>query len=348
MSSWMQQVVGLLTTGSLLAATVLFAPTVQGEKAASKYPIIEPLKHKNYTETIPGTKVKFDMVAIPGGKFLMGSPPNEPGRKEDEGPQHPVELKPFWMAKCELTWDEFDAYWRGRPGKKEDVEPENPKDADAVTRPTPAYADETFGLGREGNPLICVSHHTAMQYCRWLSLKTGKIYRLPTEAEWEWAARAGTTTAYYFGDDPKPLEEHAWFVLNSDDKPQPVGKKKANPWGLHDMYGNVAEFCLDHYNGKKDYAEYPTDRLTLQPVRKPTSARFSHVVRGGSWLDEAPACRSAARLGSDKSWLRLDPQRPQSIWWLTSAEHVGFRIVRPVEEQENLKGLRSLVTRESK
>ncbi|MFO0928229.1 MAG: formylglycine-generating enzyme family protein [Gemmataceae bacterium] len=329
-----------------LAAAFLTGEPAQADKAV-KFPIVGDKTHKSYVETIPESKVKFEMIAIPGGTYLMGSPASEKGRKDDEGPQHPVTVKGFWMAKCELTWDEFDTYWRGRPGKKEDKEPENPKDADAVTRPTPAYADETFGLGREGNPLIAVSHHTAMQYCRWLTLKTGKLYRLPTEAEWEWAARAGTTSAYYFGDDPKALGEHAWYQPNAEDKPQPVGKKKPNPWGLHDMYGNVAEFCLDHY--KADYyASFPTDRPTLQPVNRPTNARFSHVVRGGSWADEAPACRSAARVGSDKSWLKLDPQRPQSIWWLTSAEHIGFRIVRPIEEQENLKGVRSLITRESK
>jgi formylglycine-generating enzyme required for sulfatase activity len=308
---------------------------------------VEKAKHAKYTEKMPGSKVSFDMVAIPGGTYLRGSPAGEKGRNADEGPQHPVTIRPFWMGKCEVTWDEFDVWWRGRPGSKDDKEPEKPKDADAVTRPTPAYADETFDMGREGFPLIGITHHTAMQYCRWLSLKTGKVYRLPTEAEWEWAARAGTKTAYFFGDDPKKLGEYAWYAGNSEDKTHPVGKKKASPWGLHDIYGNVAEWCVDHY--KKDtYSSLPVGKQSVGPVVLPTEMRFSHVVRGGSWADEAAQCRSATRRGSDKSWLRLDPQRPQSIWWLTSAEFVGFRVVRAVQEQENLKGLRSKVTRASR
>jgi formylglycine-generating enzyme required for sulfatase activity len=307
---------------------------------------VDERAHKKYTETIPGTKVRFDMVPIPGGTYLRGSPATEKGRSADEGPQRAVAIRPFWMGKCEVTWDEFDTYWRARPGRPRDVDPEKPKNADAITRPTPPYADETWDMGREGFPVIAITHHAAMQYCRWLSMKTGKTYRLPTEAEWEWAARAGKSSPYFFGD-PKKLGEYAWYSANSKDVTHRVGTKKASPWGLHDIYGNVAEWCLDHY--KKDaYGTAPAGKLLVGPVLLPTELRFSHVVRGGSWADEAAQCRSASRRGSDKSWLRLDPNRPASIWWLTSAEFVGFRIVRPVKEQDNLKGLRSRVTPESK
>ncbi|MFN4259432.1 MAG: formylglycine-generating enzyme family protein [Gemmataceae bacterium] len=304
----------------------------------SKLPIVEPLTHKGYVQEIPDSDVKFELVPIPGGTYMMGSPETEKGRRPDEGPQHPVTVKPFWMGKMEVTWDEFDVYWRSM---------DFAKGADAISRPTPPYADETFGRGREGYPLICIPHHTAMEYCRWLSKRTGKIYRLPTEAEWEWAARAGTTTAYFFGDDPKPLSEYAWFDPEADESTVEVGQKKPNPWGLHDIYGNVAEWCLDHYESDY-YAKFPLDMPTVQPVLLPTERRFSHVVRGGSWEDDDPArLRSAARAFSDKNWLKRDPQRPQSIWWLTDAEFVGFRVVCPVEEQENLKGIKSKVTRDS-
>ncbi len=310
-----------------------------------KLPIIEKATHQSYTEPIPGTRVKFDMVAIPGGTYLMGSPASESGRGADEGPQHPVTVRGFWMGKCEVAWDEYDLYWRKLPGAKA---PETPADkaADAVTRPTPPYADETFGHGREGNPVLCITYHAAMEYCRWLSAKTGKLHRLPTEAEWEWACRAGTTTAYSFGDDPARIEEYAWLEKNSEEVAHKVGQKKPNPWGLYDMHGNLAEWCIDHYV-KDTYSKFPLDKATLQPVVLPTWKRYSYVVRGGGWSDTPEKLRSAARRGSEKVWLQRDPQRPQSVWWMTDAEFVGFRVVRPIEEQDNLKGLRSKMTRES-
>jgi formylglycine-generating enzyme required for sulfatase activity len=177
-----------------------------------------------------------------------------------------------------------------------------------------------------------------MEYCRWLSAKTGKQYRLPTEAEWEWACRAGTTT-----DDLTKLDDHEWYEKNSGDAPHPVGKKKPNRWGLHDIQGNVAEWCLDTY--KKDfYSTLPKDKISIMPFNPPTEDRYPNVVRGGSWNDGPEKCRSAVRRASDKTWLKRDPQRPQSIWWMTDADWVGYRVVRAVEEDERLKGVRSKVT----
>jgi formylglycine-generating enzyme required for sulfatase activity len=330
-----------------LIGLALFLPGL-GLLALTSDAAVKPKpEFKKYTETIPGSKVVFEMVPIPAGKYMMGSPDSEKGREVDEGPQHQVEVKEFWMGSREVTWDEFDLFWKDRPGSKEDREPEMPKDADAVTRPTPPYSDETFEHGREGHPVLCISWHSAMQYCRWLSIKTGKVYRLPTEAEWEWAARAGTRTAYFFGDDPKNLSDYAWFAGNSENHTHQVGTRKPNPYGLYDIYGNVMEWCADQYD-KKFYDTFPVGKIAIQPVNLPSEKRFSHVARGGAWSEEADQCRSASRRGSDKTWIKLDPQRPQSIWWLTSADWVGFRIVRALEEQENLKGFRSKITRESK
>jgi formylglycine-generating enzyme required for sulfatase activity len=331
--------VALLIGLALALGASAVGPAKEGTKSAD---------FKSYVETIPGSMVKFEMIAIPGGNFVMGSPNTEAGWSPDEGPQHPIAIRPFWMGKTEVTWDEYDLYWKKEEGAKKpaNLSPAE-RGADAVSRPTPPYADETFGHGREGHPVLCITHHAAMEYCRWLSAKTGKTYRLPTEAEWEYACRAGTKTAYFFGDDPKLLGDYAWYSANAEDLTHPVGQKKPNPWGLYDMYGNVAEWCLDHYR-KDYYATFPADRVTLEPVLVPTADRFGHVARGGSWADDAARLRSATRRGSDKTWIRRDPQRPQSIWWLTDADFVGFRVVRPLEELDNLKGLCSKVTRESK
>ena len=337
----------------LLAALTLSLPvserTVAAPAPRETEPHVEPARHRAYRQLIPESDLAFDMVAVPGGVFRMGSPDGEAGRGPDEGPQHPVRVRPFWMGKCEVTWDEFDLFRfenaRIRPEEKE--RGGRPRDADAITRPTPTYPDELRGFGREGHPAIGMSHHAAMEYCRWLSARTGKAYRLPTEAEWEWACRAGTKTAYFFGERPGALGDYAWYAANSEDATHPVGTKKPNPWGLHDMTGNVAEWCLDHY-AKDFYARFPLDRLTLGPVHLPTAARYPHVVRGGCYADRPARCRSACRRASDRSWNRADPDEPQSIWWLWNADFVGFRVVCAVEEQEDLKGVRSRVTKESK
>jgi formylglycine-generating enzyme required for sulfatase activity len=301
----------------------------------------------SYTESIPGTKVSFDMVAIPGGHFTMGSPDTEKSRTPDEGPQHDVELRPFWIARTEVTWDEYDLFAFGmdleRPSTAQAPRPA-PTGADAITRPTPPYGDESFGYGKGKQPAINMTWHAAMEYCRWLSAKTGKVYRLPTEAEWEYAARAGTKTAYGFGDDARALGDYAWTRENSSERPHPVALKKPNAWGLYDMHGNVAEWILDQYDPGY-YAKVQAG--TIGPVLLPNNHRFPHVSRGGSWDDDAKLARSAARRGSTPEWSRRDPQSPKSIWWHTDATFAGFRVVRAVEEQDNLKGFHSTITRDS-
>ena len=314
--------------------------------ASADEPPVSPDSMKPYTESVTGFDVKFDLVPIPGGTFEMGSPEGEAKRRDDEGPRHAVKIEPFWMGKFEVTWDEFDLFAYSLDIKKKEREKadlskqsELEKHADAVTRSTKPYADMTFGYGRDGQPAICMTHHAAMEYCRWLSAKTGKIYRLPTEAEWEYACRAGTTTAYFWGDDAGPLDEYAWDVNNAE-KPMPVGKKKPNPWGLYDIHGNVAEWCIDHYKSDA-YKIFAATNPAVQPVVLPDAKEYPYVVRGGSWDDDAEKLRSAARQPSDLEWSVQDPQRPQSIWWHTDARFVGFRVVRPLTEQANLKGFKS-------
>jgi formylglycine-generating enzyme required for sulfatase activity len=345
----------MIATSGLLAVTAVLSLLLVASVRAVPSPASESAPRddfKSYTETIAGTDVKFDMVPIPGGKFTMGSPESEEGRNDDEGPAREVVIRPFWMGKCEVTWDEYDLFAFSLDIKKKKLagvdlakQPQSEKLADAITRPTPPYADETFGLGRRGQPVICITWHAAMEYCRWLSTKTGHVYRLPTEAEWEYACRAGSTTAFHFGDDPAGLEEHAWYIENSMDKPQEVGKKQPNRWGLYDMHGNVAEWCLDLYDAKY-FAKLPASEPAVAPVVIPDARKYKHAVRGGGWDGDVPDLRSAVRLPSDVEWSVQDPQRPQSIWWHTDAIFVGFRVVRAVDEQENLRGLKSQVIKD--
>ena len=290
------------------------------------------------------------MVPIPAGTFEMGAPSGENKHGKDEEPAHSVQIDPFWMGAKEVTWDEYEQFAFSYDLKKKkrdgvDVEKQSDleKKADAVTRPTPPYADSTFGHGRSGQPAICITHHAAMEYCRWLSEKTGVLYRLPTEAEWEYACRAGTKTAYFWGDGPEDNNEFAWFVNNCE-KPMPVGKKKPSPWGLYDIHGNVAEWCLDHYDPEA-YKKFAAVKPCKEPVVLPDAKEYPYVARGGSWDDDAHLLRSAARRASDREWSQQDPQRPQSIWWHTDAVFVGFRIIRPLKEQDNLKGLKSQVVK---
>ncbi|MCS7304395.1 MAG: SUMF1/EgtB/PvdO family nonheme iron enzyme [Thermoguttaceae bacterium] len=289
---------------------------------------------KPYTEIIPGTDVKFDMVPIRGGTFKMGSPENEKNRKPDEGPQVEVRIEPFWMGKCEVTWDEYELWAMGLDKQRRKIRKIAPTEqdhiADAIAIPTKPYTDMTFGMGKEGYPAVCMTQLAAKMYCKWLSAKTGRYYRLPTEAEWEYACRAGTTTAYSFGDDPEKLDEYAWYADNSNDKYQRVGKKKPNPWGLHDMHGNVAEWVLDRYDPK--FYETLVGKKPVNPWNPPDPKQeWGRVVRGGSWQDDADRLRSAARTASHKDWKMQDPQIPQSIWYLTDAPFVGFRVVRPLK-----------------
>jgi formylglycine-generating enzyme required for sulfatase activity len=237
------------------------------------------------------------------------------------------------MGRTEITWDEYDTYRltldiqrRGIAGRELD---EIDEAADAVTRPTREYTDMTFGMGHDGFPAICMTQLAAKQYCEWLSVKTGQYYRLPSEAEWEYACRAGTTTAYSFGDDAADLEDYAWFYDNAEDTYQKVGQKEPNPWGLYDMHGNVAEWTLDRYD-PEFYSGFDAEQPAVFPVCIPNGDEYPRTVRGGSWYDDPEQLRSAARMPSSKDWKIRDPQLPQSKWYLTDADFVGFRVIRPL------------------
>ena len=284
-----------------------------------------------YTSTVPRAKdFPYRMVPIPGGDFLMGSPDKEKDRKPDEGPQVKVGIEPFWMDTCEVTWDAFMPFMLTDEPRYGNGTLKNPRpgltEVDAVSSPTAPYTDMTFGMGQEGYPAISMTQHSALKFCQWLSAQTGHFYRLPTEAEWEYAARAGTTTAYFWGDDPAQLGDYAWFFDNSEGKTQPIGKKKPSPWGLFDIYGNAAEWTLDQYD-EKFYGTIAAG--SASPFNQPKTL-YPRVVRGGSWDDYPNDLRSAARRYSREGWKQQDPQLPKSIWYHTNAQFLGFRVVRPL------------------
>lgn len=299
--------------GFVIAAGVMFSlqPVVAQDSAG----------FAAYETAIPGSSVHFSMVPVPAGSFLMGSPESEKMRKPDEGPQKNVKLDAFWMGAREVTYDEFLLFFNDENTSRD-------SEVDAITRPTPQYIDLSWGMGKQGGfPVNSMSQRTALMYCRWLYQKTGQFYRLPTEAEWEYACRAGSTTTFYFGDDVKQLKDYAWYNANSKTKYQKTGQKKPNAWGLYDMLGNVAEWVLDQY--KEDYYNTIGDGAT-NPLIDPDKT-YPRSVRGGGYLDDAAQLRSAARSKSEPAWNKRDPQIPKSKWWLTDGMSVGFRVVRPLK-----------------
>jgi formylglycine-generating enzyme required for sulfatase activity len=299
-----------LALSSLLSLATLAAPAQQDSS------------FKAYDQPIPGSTVSFKLVPVPGGTFKMGSPDTEKGRNVNEGPQRNFSISPFWMGAYEVTHDEFDIFF------KDDSISRN-SGTDAVTRPSPQYVDLSWGMGKNGGfPVNSMQQKTAMMYCYWLYKKTGIFYRLPTEAEWEYACRAGSTTRYFFGDNESELEKYAWYAKNSNGKYQKTGLLKPNPWGLYDMLGNVSEWVLDQYD--EHYFEKMQDGQS-NPEMKP-AARHPRLLKGGGYTDNANDLRCASRNPWQPEWNRRDPQIPKSKWWLTDAPFAGFRVVRPLQQ----------------
>jgi formylglycine-generating enzyme required for sulfatase activity len=274
-----------------------------------------------YQQKIDGSALSFKMMPIQAGKFIIGSKATEKNRKTNEGPQKEIQVPAFWMGAYEVTRDELDVFL------KDESTSQNITD-DAITRPSAQYVDLSWGMGKEGGyPANSMSQRTAIMYCRWLYEKTKIFYRLPTEAEWEYACRAGTQTAYYFGNDPALLSKHAWYAKNSEDKFHKVGLKLPNPWGLYDMLGNLMEWTLNHYTPNA-YVNYKS--IDSVPVANPK--KYPKSVRGGGFSETAIELRSANRLHSDPVWNKRDPQIPKSKWWLTEAKNIGIRLVRPMAQ----------------
>lgn len=222
-----------------------------------------------YTEKLPKNLVEFEMVRLPDSAALG--------------------VEGLWAMKTEVTFDLFEIWFL----RSDLTEHEEVTGVDASSRPSKPYGAIFIGHAMKGTPAICVTHESAVLFAAWLSRKTGKHYRLPTVAEWDYLARAGAEK------DPSPIEDYAWIWANADDAIQRVGKLEPNAWGIYDCLGNVAE-----------WAESPD----------------GPVVCGGSFRDKAVSFQSREK--QTPAWSEADPQDPKSRWWLSNGQHVGFRLVR--------------------
>ncbi len=245
--------------------------------------IAKPQTPAPYTETLPGSVVKIEMIAIPGGTIKIGD--------------KMVTVKPFFIAKTETPWEAFDAFTQsGPPSKAYDQSEFAP---DAIARPSRSYILPDLGWGHHGYPVISVSFTNVDMFCRWVASTTKKKYRLPTEAEWELACRAGAGDAMKL--DKGTLDKQAWYGGNANHMTHPVGTKAPNAYGLFDMLGNVGEWATD-LDGKP-------------------------VLCGSAFLDPLKDVSPSLRKRWSPDWQETDPQIPKSRWWLADGPFVGFRLV---------------------
>src|SRR5665648_27090 len=298
----------------------------------------------SFTEKIPGTSVTISMKAIPGGTFKMGSTESESFHQPYESPVRNVTISPFYLSEIEVTWEQYWSFFEntiseGRiPPAVVYANNSNP-DIDAISGPTPPYGSVDQGWGGGSRPAITMTHYAAEVFCLWLSKKTGKKYRLPTEAEWEYAARGGTPTPYFFKGDPGKFSEKGFwrrffdastdsiskyviYSKNSKNRTKEPGMVKANPYGLKNMLGNVMEYCADKYAAD---AYSKTDLQVKDPME---TQGDEYVVRGGNYASDASEVRCATRNHTNhEAWLKTDPQQPKSLWWYSDFKGIGFRVV---------------------
>jgi formylglycine-generating enzyme required for sulfatase activity len=271
--------------GTLLGLGVLTAGLIAGFiiPSGAQQPAAPGAKLAPYVETLPKSTVKIRMVPIPGGTVTIRG--------------KVVTVKPFWMAATETPWEAFDAFVASGPASPAYDQTDYPPDA--IARPSHSYILPDLGWGHNGFPAINVSFISTDMFCRWLASETKKKYRLPTEAEWELACRAGAKGPWKL--DKATLEKSAWYVGNSDKMSHPVGKKAPNTYGLYDILGNPGEWATD---------------LEGKPI-----------LCGGTFLDGPTAISPTTRRRWTPKWQETDPQFPKSRWWLADGKFVGFRIV---------------------
>jgi|TARA_B110000908_G_scaffold36947_1_gene44324 formylglycine-generating enzyme required for sulfatase activity len=299
-------------------------------KRITDYQAIKNKTHDNQPQPFAAYQEKlisgaqFEMLPVKAGSFTW--------KGNKEGDSLEVTLSPFWMGKAEVTWDEYDPFMNNEIPRQKDgsvvdfARAQITNDIDFLARPTPPYHPMTFGMPREGHPAISMTQHAANKYCQWISYQTGHFYRLPTEAEWEYACRAGSKTKYTWGDNPEEAEQYAWFGGDAASQYHAPGKKKPNAWGFVDMHGNAQEWTLDQY--VPDRRAYFGKDKVHNPWIKATKS-YPHVTKGGYWKQPLEEITADKRIPSEPEWKILDPQEPRSLWYFTSVQWIGMRLVRP-------------------
>lgn len=258
-------------TGMAVCGCMLLAGTARAQDAD----VSATDSMKAYVETFSEAPAKLDMIPVPAGSVSLNG--------------EEVSVGPFWIAGTEIPWDIFDIY---AFGNDVDADPD-----DAILRPSKPYGAPDRGYGHRGYAAISMTYIVAEAFADWLSVRTGKTYRLPTEAEWEYACLAGGPPV-----SGEALDEHAWYWDNAFDATHPIGSLASNAFGIRDMIGNAAEWC--------------------------TGPEGAPLACGGSFMDKAEEVGCAARKTPSPKWQETDPQIPKSRFWLTDGPFMGFRVIR--------------------
>ena len=279
-----------------------------------------------YNQDLPLTSLDITMIPINGGSLHIDDNFSESSFSK-------YEVSSFWMSQYEISWDLYTLFME-RSIDSSSISfvkgYEVFRDIDGISSATTPYIEMSFGMGVEGYPAINMTQFAASKFCEWLSALTGNYYRLPTEAEWEYACRAGSKSSFHFGDDISLLDDYAWYSENSRDTYHKIGTKKPNQFDLYDMHGNVSEWTIDTYSENI----YPDSKNNKDPFYI-INTKYPKTIKGGSWNDEYEKLKNYSRYYSSKKLQIRDPQIPKSKWWNTDAPFIGFRIVRPFNTPED-------------
>ena len=280
-------------------------------------PVFSQSPEVNYAERlevqVPGVDQAIILIAVEGGDFIMGN-----NDVPDESPEHKVSVNGLYVGQTEITWNQYDAFVFRNTELEQFISEEEQRKLgiDGISSATTPYVDMSFNMGKDDFPAVNMTQYAALMYCQWLTAQTGRFFRLPTEAEWEYICKKSEV-------ENQKLVDYAFY---NDVAYELTAEQKADKLGLYDILGNVAEWTMDQYD-ESFYANSPQDN----PWNKPETL-YPRVVRGGHYLQKERELSCSARIPSEDKWKKRDPQLPKSKWWHTNAPFVGFRIVSPFHQ----------------